>query len=239
MLMEAYLSGDLDAESSRAFENRVVSDPDFKLAFENYKSTHQFLRQKLTNEEDTLAFKENLEKISSDYFDDEVLAKPKLRRIKPWYFSVAAGIIILFGIFIAQQFSSPTYDDFANYGTISLTVRGGQDDLKSKAEKHFNQKDYKDAERYFAELLQRDPEQTELQLYRAVCLVELNKYAKADALYQEIAKSPSVYADKAKWYLALSKLKQNEKTASISVLKSIPEDAEDYPNAQELLNKLE
>ena len=239
ILFEAYLSGSLDAESIQDFEDRLTSDDEFKTAFNDFQKAETFLEHKFKNEEKTQNFKENLEKISSGYFKKEGSQKAKVVRIKPWYYSVAAAVILLFGVVIAQQFSNPTYDDFADYGTISLTVRGGENNLQTKAEKAFNQKDYKDAEKYLSQLLQNDPDNLELQLYKAVSLVELNKYEEADTLYQNIIKSPSVYTNKAHWYLALSKLKQKEKEESIRVLKSIPEDAEDFDSAQELLRKLE
>ncbi|MCL8008486.1 hypothetical protein M8845_13740 [Gelidibacter japonicus] len=239
ILFDAYLSGSLDAESIQAFENRLKSDADFNLAFNDYRQAEAFLEHKFKNEEKTQRFKENLEHISSGYFKKEASDKTKVRRINPWYYSVAAGVILLFGVVIAQQFSSPTYDDFANYGKISLTVRGSENDLQNKAEKAFNNKDYKDAERYLTQLLQKDQDNIELQLYKAVSLVELNKYEEADALYQNVIQSPSVYSNTAKWYLALSKLKQKKISESITALESISEDADDFESAQKLLKKLE
>lgn len=239
ILFDDYLSGNLDAESVQTFELRLASDAEFKSAFTAYQNAEAFLEHKFENEEQTQGFKENLEQISSGYFKKDASLKPKVRRINPWYYSVAAGIILLFGVVIAQQFSSPVYDDFANYGTLSLTVRGSENDLQNKAEKAFNNKDYKDAEKHLSQLLQKDPDNIELQLYKAVSLVELNHYEDADALYQKVIQSPSVYSNKAKWYLALSKLKQKKNSESITVLKTIREDAEDFESAQKLLKKLD
>lgn len=238
-LFEAYLSGSLDAESIQDFEARLTADAEFAVAFNSYRQAENFLKHKFNNEEQTQSFKQNLAQISSDYFKKGATSEVKVVRIKPWHYSVAAAVILLFGIVIAQQFSNPTYDDFANYGTISLTLRGEGNNLQTKAEKAFNNKDYEAAEKHLSELLQKDPNNIELQLYKAVSLVELNTYKEADALYQNIIQSPSVYASKAKWYLALSKLKQKNNAESIQILKSIPEDADDFDNAQKLLRKLE
>lgn len=236
---EAYLSGTLDAKAVEAFKDRLQSDADFKVAFEDYKEATLFLNHKIKNEAQSVDFKENLEQIGSNYFNKTGGSEVKIKRIKPWFYSVAAAVILLFGVVIAQQFSNPTYDDFANYGTLSLTVRGEENKVQHKAEKAFNQKDYRNAEKYLSELLQKDSENLELQLYRAVSLVELNAYKTADIMLHDIIESTSVYSNKARWYLALSKLKQNNKVASIEVLKSIPGDAEDYENAKKLLNKLQ
>ena len=239
ILFDAYLSGSLNAETIQAFEDRLTSDAEFKRDFDDFQRAESFLEHKFDNEAQTQSFKDNLEQISLGYFDKKVEPKGKVIRIKPWYYSVAAAVILLFGVVIAEQFSNPTYDDFADYGTISLTVRGGENNLQTKAEKAFNNKDYTDAEKYLSQLLKEDRDNIELELYKAICLVELNKYYEADVLYQNIIQSPSVYRSKAKWYLALSKLKQKQKAETIEVLKSISEDAEDFNRAQELLRKLE
>lgn len=237
ILFEEYLSGQLSLEEKQAFETRLERDASFNKAFEAYKETSHFLEQHIKNKAETEAFKANLERVSSAYFKKQ--APLKTKRINPWYYSIAAAAILAIGFFIAQQFSSPVYDDFANYGTISLTVRGSQNDLSTKAETAFNNHNYKDAESYFSDMLETDKANIELLLYRAVSLVELNKYDEADKLYNNIIQTPSVYKNKAIWYLALSKLKQGDEEACLNVLKNLPEEAEDYQQAQELIEKLQ
>jgi len=239
ILFEDYLSGNLDEESKQAFEQQLKTDHIYNEAFETYKNTSKFVENHYKNGEQTDAFKKTLETVSNNYFKDTASSKSKLRRINPWFYSVAAAAILIIGFFIGQQFSSPIYDDYANYGTISLTVRGDQNETLTKAETTFNNHNYKNAETYFSELLQSDPDNIEFQLYQAVSLVELNHYVQADALFNGIMKTPSVYKQKATWYLALSKLKQKDTESCIRILKSIPEDAEDYEQAQKLLNKLD
>ena len=195
ILFEDYLSGHLSLEEKQAFETRLESDAPFNKAFEAYKETSGFLEHHIKNTAGTEAFKANLERVSSAYFN--------------------------------------------NYGSISLTVRGTQNNLTTKAETAFNNHNYKDAERYFLDMLETDKDNIELQLYRAVSLVELNKYNEADKLYNNIIQTPSVYKNKAIWYLALSKLKQGDEEACVNVLKTLPEEAEDYQQAQELIDKLD
>ncbi|EGV43742.1 hypothetical protein BZARG_1182 [Bizionia argentinensis JUB59] len=239
ILFEDYLSGNLDPESVQAFQNRLETDLVFKEAFQIYKDASQFLENHLKNAEQTEAFKSQLEKVSSNYFKDSVQATSIKKRINPWFYSIAAAAVLVIGFFIGQQFSNPVYKDYANYGTISLTVRGNQDAILHKAETAFNNHNYKDAETYFSELLESDSTNIEFQLYKAVSLVELNHFNKAETLFNEIMETPSVYKNKAMWYLALSKLKQKNEAACISILKRIPEDAEDYQQAQKLLNKID
>ncbi|MCX7547074.1 hypothetical protein OS188_03815 [Xanthomarina sp. F1114] len=238
ILFEDYLSGNLDTTEIVAFENRLQNDFEFKDAFEVYKSTSKFLENHIENEEKAETFKTNLETVSSKYFAKEEASKSRLKGINPWYYSLAAAAILVIGFFFTQQFSNPVYEDYANYGTISLTVRGTQSEVLSKAETAFNNHNYKEAEIYFSQILKTDTNNMELQLYKAVSLVELSNYTEADTLFNSIIKSPSVYKNKAIWYLALSKLKQGDNTACINTLKTLPEDSEDYNEAQKLIKKL-
>ena len=238
ILFEDYLSGMLQPEELVAFENRLQNDLSYKEAFETYKQASLFLENQVKNEEKSKAFKANLETVSSRYFDEKETSKTKFKGINPWYYSMVAAAILAIGFFVTQQFSNPEYDDYANYGTISLTVRGTQSEVLSKAETAFNTHNYEDAEVYFSELLKIDTNNMELQLYKAVSLVELNKYTEADVLFDRIIQTPSVYKNKAIWYLALSKLKQEDEAACVLILKTLPQDSEDYKQAQQLIKKL-
>ena len=139
-----------------------------------------------------------------------------------------------------NQFSGePSYSDFANYNQISLTVRGTSDALLKEAETAFNNKNYEEAEQLFNQILEQVSSNTEIQLYKSITLIETNQFDEADELLEGISEGNSIYKNKATWYLALSKLKQNNLESCKSILKSIPDDAEDYKQAQKLLNKLD
>jgi len=241
-LFDDYLSKLLDTKAVSNFEERLKTDIDFKNAFETYKQASAFLENKFTNVEADLAFEENVKGISETYFKEEhktsINEEPKVRRLRPWYSGVAIAAVLLIGFFVMQQFGNPSYSDYADYETISLVVRGNQSEILSRAEKAFNNKEYREAANYFEELLKTDANNTELQLYQAVSLVELNMFDEADALFGKITASNSIYKDKAQWYLALSKLKQEDFEACKNSLKAISVDADDYEQAQDLLSKL-
>ena len=70
-------------------------------------------------------------------------------------------------------------------------------------------------------------------------LMQLNKFDTADSLLIGLSKGQSAYKNKGTWYLALSKLKQKEYDDCVELLKTIPEEAEDYRAAQKLIKKLD
>lgn len=238
ILFENYLSEDLSEIEKNAFETRLETDSKFKESFNTYKELSSFLEHKFENEATSTAFQNNLKNISKSYFEKQEAPK-KVIQFKPWQYAMAASIVLLIGITLFNNLSNPVYHDYANYESISLTVRGNQDGLLKTAENAFNNKDFAKADVAFKELLLTDEKNSEFQFYRGVTNIELNKFEVSDWLLKGLKDGNSVYKNKATWYLALSKLKQKKEAACLEILKTIPEDADDYKAAQKLINKLD
>ncbi len=235
ILFENYIQRRLSEAEQETFETRLKDDSEFKAGFNTYKELSGFLEHKFGNEAGAIAFQDNLKKISTSYFEKQ--QPKKVIRFKPWQYAVAASVLLLIGLFMFNS-SDPVYGDYANYKAISLTVRGHNNDLLKTAEIAFNTKDFAKADTAFKDLLEKDETNTELQFYRGIANIELNNYEVADNLLQILSKGTSVYKNKAIWYLALSKLKQNDTEACSAILKTLPEEADDYKTAQKLLKEL-
>ncbi|GAA3564078.1 hypothetical protein [Snuella lapsa] len=234
---EAYLTNELSQEARINFETRLKADAEFNKAFNTYKELSAFLAHTLENETPSEAFKSNLENISNTHFSKYKKQKTVFA-LRPWQYAVAASIVLLIGVFMFNQ-STPVYSDYANYGNVSLTVRGDDSELIKTAEIAFNTKDFNKASKALNKLIALDTENAELKLYRAIANIELNEFDKADTELDGITKGNSVFKNKAIWYLALSKLKQKDYKACKAVLKTLPEEAEDFERAQKLLSKLD
>ncbi|GAB1855347.1 hypothetical protein MHTCC0001_01800 [Flavobacteriaceae bacterium MHTCC 0001] len=239
---EAYLSKELSEKETITFEERLNTEPEFQQAFETYKALSSFLEHKFENEEVLNAFRDNVGKISDSYFDESQKMKEAKSTAKTFTlmkYLVAASVAILFGIFTFNQFSTPTYNDYANHGTVSFTVRGDNVALLKSAEDAFNTKNYAEAEVALQSLITMDETNSELKLYRAITNIELNNFSVSDSILEALSQGKSVYKYKATWYLALSKLKQENHEASLQILKTIPEDADNFEQAQKLIGKLD
>ena len=242
ILFEDYLSENLSKDEVAVFEKKLKTDNAFAEEFQTYKDLSSFLDDKFRNEEETKSFKQNLKFISDRHFiENEETTEEKVgsKTLSLFKYMIAACIVIMFGVVALNQFLSPTYSDFNNYETISLTVRGENDNLLKTAEKAFNTKDFASAEKAFKKLIESDKDNAELKLYRAITNIELNNFEVSDSLFEDLRRGNSVYKNKATWYLALSKLKQDDETTCITILKAIPEGADDYKQAQKLLDKLD
>lgn len=238
LLFENYLSGDLSSEERQQFERLLTEDASVRKSFETYKDIASYLEQSISKKEESEAFKENLNNISDSYFNVEE-TETKTRKLRPWNLAIAASIVLLLGFFIFNPFSTPTYSDYNDFETISLTERGEQDELLKLAELAFNNKNYEKAAEAFNTLLENDSTNNELKLYTAISNVEIDNYEVSDVLLEEIIQGKSIYVEQAKWMYALSQLKQKQHKESLEILKTISEESEYYNEAQKLINKLD
>lgn len=239
ILFEDFISHSLSDSERKTFEKRIREDNSFREAFALYKETSEFLAHKFSDKAEREAFKENLSKISGKQMDTVNSPTKKVKLLHPWKLAVAASIIVIAGLFYSQWFTTPAYNDFADYPQISLAVRGDVNQTAADAESAFNSQNYQEAIPSFKSLLETEPQNQEIQLFLAVSLVEENAFAEADVLFESLLKEPSAYLNQARWYAALSKLKQKEYKQSKAFLQLIPKDAEKYTLAQKLLKKLE
>jgi len=242
ILFESYLSSELSDDEVADFETRLKTDLEFNQTFKTYKELSSFLEHKFENKDTSKAFQNNLEQISNAYFNknEEVSESKKTTKTFQFYkYAIAACVVVLFGIFTFNQFSNAKFSDYNNYDSISLTVRGNQNELLQTAENAFNNKDFAKAEEAFKSLIANDKDNSELKLYRAIANIELDNFEISDSLLKDLSKGNSAYKYKATWYLALSKLKQKNNKASLEILKTIPEATDNYKDAQKLIDKLD
>ena len=240
-LFVAYLENELSSSERETFERKLNEDSKFEAEFLEFKNIYIVLENRLSPERASVL--ETINQVNSNFNYKPSKAttektEKKVIKFKPWKYGIAASILLAIGIFIFNNFSKPTYSDFAAQETISLTVRSDVDETTKNAEVAFNSADYSKALIYFNELLKVEPNNLQLQYYKSVALIELSEYDEADSLLKKISESNSVYASKAKWIKALSYLKQKRYKEAKEVANSITPSDPEYQKAQKLLSKL-
>lgn len=245
ILFEDYLQNTLSTDEIAAFELRISEDKEFQSSFETYKDLNSYLSHNFGKQTERNAFKDNLNKVSERHFNSAEYTTTaatetnvKTFKIKPWQYAIAASVMLLLGVTFFNQFSSPSYSDFS-HDTISLTLRGDQDEQIKMAEEDFNAGHYEDAATLFESLRENDPENKEFALYHAISLIEINQYTEADIILSNLTAVPSAYTNDAIWYHALSKLKQDKEEECIALLQQIPSGTNRYDEAQELIDDLQ
>lgn len=229
-----YLEDEMSIEEKNTFEKQLSEDRELASGLEIFKELNLHLSNKFGNETELNAFKQNIKSISNEHFKDK---KSKVIVFKPWQYSIAASVAILLGLFVFMQNNNPKFEDYNQHENAYFTERGPTENYLKAAQDAFNSKNYKEATTQF-ELVLKENESPEIQLFYAISLLEDNKFQKADIYLMDLKLSNSVFKNKAIWYLGLSKLKQKEYKSCKEILNSIPKDYEDYDQVQELLDKL-
>ena len=237
---DKYLNNELSKEELISFENRLETDTEFQEEFNIYKALESSLSSTYENETAEAELRNTLTELGEKHIKEET-PKKKTKVISLMNYRklmVAASIALLIGFFIFKDGGTPTYNDFSNHQTLELVVRSDQNEAFSKAEKAFNSKNYEEALTQLTILSSTHPNDIEIELYKAICLLELNNFTTADTIFDNISKGDSSFTTTALWYKALSLLKQEKLDECKQILESIPESAEEYEQAQQLLNKL-
>jgi TolA-binding protein len=235
ILFDQYLQGEMTVEERDSFEQHLSHDYELALEFDTFKEVQSHLKNKFEQQEEREAFKENLTAISGKHFNN---GKAKVVLMRPWYFAAAASVIILFGLFFFDYNQNPNFGDFNHPETASFVERGNANATLKEAEKAFNERKYAEAIPLFEEIL-KDKNTPEIQYFYGISLLEVNKFPKAESVFKELISGNSVYKEKAKWNLALSKLKQKKYAECKQVLQTISQDYENYDDVQELLDELD
>lgn len=229
-----YLENELSAEEKTNFEKQLNEDTEMATAFKIFKELHLHLENKFGKEQELKAFKKNLKSISATHFNPK---KSKVVAFKPWQYAIAASVAVLMGLFVFQNIN-PTFDDYNNPEMATFIERGDVNQNLKLAQDAFNSKNFKKAIPYFETVL-KESKSPEIQYFYAVSLLEDNQFPKAETNLLELKSRNSIYKNKATWYLALSKLKQEDYDSCKEILLTIPEDFEDYDQVQQLLNELD
>jgi predicted Zn-dependent protease len=229
---EHYLANEMTSEEKITFENQLKNDSSFSESFTLYKETTQFLAHKFSKEK--AEFNQNLKSIAAQHFTTK--KETKVIAFKPWYYAVAATIVVVIGMWMMMQ-NDPSYSDFNQHETAIFVERSDSNENLRLAQEAFNRKDYPKAVEAFDKI--QDVRKPELQFFYAISLIETNNYAKAELFLDQLRSGNSVYKDRATWYLALSYLKQDKREDCKLMLNEIPSGAEDYDKAQQLLKELD
>lgn len=235
IIFDQYLQGKMTVEERKGFEKKLSDDSEFALAFENFKAVNLRLETKFGYEQEHVAHNENLKYISDS---DKKKKKNKAVSLKPWYYAVAASVVVLIALFYFNYDSNPDFEDFNHPDQASFSEREEKNATLKETEIAFNARKYKDAIPLFEETL-KNYKTPEIQCFYGISLLEDDQLVKAEAVFNELKSGTSAYKDKALWNLALLKLKQKDYTACKENLEAISQDYEGYDDVQELLNALD
>ena len=240
-ILDNYFNGLLSPEKAQVVEARAASDAEFGQEFALRQQMEAFPRRAAQRR----AFADTLTTVSADFFQEEKSEAPenqphitaKVTRLR-WLAAAASLVLAVAAVWFFTSTGAPEYRQYAQHTPLSLTPRGDADEAANEADAAFNGKNYAAALSALDRLLTQQPDNVIAQLYKGICLIELDRAAEARGLLAPMASGSSALRSEAVWYVALSFLKEKNTAACRGELSKIPSGDARYGQAQELLKKL-
>lgn len=225
-LFESYLMGELSMEEVSDFEEKLVSDSDFKLIFEEYKSLKIGLKKH---------FREELKSKFSDI--DNRLDSPKKKefRIHRWFVSSVAAMLVI-GLFVFNNQSNSSSDLVAKYWPYEagLPVRMSEENKYDDAMNAFKLEEWGKAE-----ALLKSIDSDTSNYYLGVVNYELKDFATSLDYFNQIDANSSFY-EEARFRLALIYILQDDLDLANEILAiQIKKETIFSTEAKEVLEEME
>lgn len=227
--IDRYLLEKMSTDERASFQKEIKTNEELRQEVDHQKEAINLIREH--GRQETKAWIKNI--VRNTDTNDETLPIPP-RRIFLKIAGVAASIALLIGVvfLIKAIIDPPTSDPIAlfkqHYQPFSETQ------LNSSADKAYHEANYKEALSIFEQNSTLDIKQ---QLMLGICYLETRDYSNAIQQFQKNYDNIS-YGNEAKWYAALTYLKQKKHLESKNLLKQI-QTGKLKEQAQELIQELE
>ena len=232
-----YLDGEMNAEEFEAFEKQLKLDAELQKKVELYKDINDTLKMKMHPDDNERALRNTLKGMVDEYFHSKAKVVPLMRA--RWLAAAAAVLIVAVTLTIWSRERKDLYRQYADIQMPAVAERGiPVDSLLKRSTEYFNNKSYSESLPLFEAILKDDPQNSFVHYYYAIALLENGKIEKSRAELVHLYNGNSLFRYDAAFYMALSYLKEKNKTTCKEWLNKIPPDADVYIKALQLVKKL-
>jgi tetratricopeptide (TPR) repeat protein len=222
-LIDLYFDNSLSPKEQLLFNDLLQNDLDFKNEFVFRKDLKKVIA--VSQQEDL--------KASLGKFEDKIHHNSKLMMLpKKWLVAASVFVLASFGLYSVKTVYFPSneviYETYFTScrNTIQPVVRGeNPNTIEYRAFVAYEAHDYYKAINLFNSVA--DPEAPYINFYKGLSYMEINKLPRAIELLDPISKAENLegksadFDEKAKWYLALAYIKNNENKKAIEELSLI------------------
>lgn len=244
-----YLDGKLSGKELDVFLQEVKNNPELRELLYLHKEVDAAIKDK-----DAQRLREKLDKAYMDFIASEKASHKQKKtatgiiRLKK-YIKYAAVIAFLFAgtfyLIINRKKLTPgqLYSMYYQPYETDVTIRSTDSETSKILEgiKLCQQGNYDEANKNFSEVLESNANCMEAHFYKAMSLMEMQKYEEAvRSLHIILEDDQSAYTTHADWYLGLCYLKMNKKDKAIRVFTIISDSTSHYYSVKacELLEKI-
>lgn len=251
-LIEKFLDGKMTPEEKREFEQRLNLDQSLKEMMNDMNVLLDGIKasaSKSTKEEklERLRFFAEINDIEKNAANLETPARVVPLYRSPWLWSAAASIVLVTTIAIYfvgertplnEKLYTAYFQPFDSPG--GSAVRGGPPKitLKAQAYQAYDSGNYAAAAQLFEQLV-KDNDDAIAQMCLGNTYLEQGKTAKAEKVFTDMLAKQNDLLTPAKWYLALTYLKENKLERAKAALWEVSKSSTYGEKAQQLLKKLD
>ena len=250
--IEKFLDGKMSTEEKREFENKLSTEQSLKAMMTDMNLLVEGIKMSaaqtsMEEKSDRLKFFTEINDIEKDAFEiqaPETKVVPMYR--KPWALSAAASILLLVTLTfylmrdqtpINEQLYTAYFEPFDSPGS-GLTRGTNEVTIKNEAYQAYDNGNYKVAAQLFEQII-NEKEDAIAQLCLGNAYLEQNDIAKAEKIFTDMLTKHSELITQAKWYLALTYLKENKLERAKAILWQISKSSTYGEKSQKLLKELD
>lgn len=233
-LIEDYLDGNLAENELKEFQVKYDSDPAFRNDVRLFKEINTSIR-----EDDIVNLRKQLKTITNKNKTKFYLTLP---------FRYAASIIVVLGmfalykIFVKPLNTQELYNTFYKTYDADFTKRSANKTKKESTEFGlvlYENGDFEGAYHIFQNYLKENYNNQTIKFFAAIAALETNRTDEAIEALQEISTTKnSLFISKAKWYLSLAYIKNEQIDLAKKILVELSDEPGEYQaSAKELLKK--
>lgn len=235
--IDDFLLGRMNEGDKVAFQKQIKEDPVLE--------KEVALQQKIIR--GIKAFNNQELKARLKEIHKQVASKPEeAPRLHPVYRYAAAAASLLFLTMVAYWMFQPKgpadlYQAYYEPYSFAAGSRDANEKLLVEASTLYQQEQFQAALPKLDSLTKKDPDSLDYQLALGICYMEIGANNNANAIFQGIIQNGNaLYVDQARWYLALSLLKGDQKNEARDLLNILTQDsnADHYEEAIRLLDAL-
>ncbi|WP_295116789.1 hypothetical protein [uncultured Chitinophaga sp.] len=234
--IDRYLSGDLNGEELRDFEQRLLEDANLRKALGTQRELQDTLHRELFPDQRQQAFMQTLASHRGSVADQ---TQKRREQIPRYVIAATAMAAMIAGLLFFSPWQKDLYHQYSSVEMVSPAERGEHNEGRLlKAVELFNDKEFASAIPLLGEALTGDSTNAYARYYRGIALMETSQLPEARTDLQKVFDGNSLFKYDAAFYMALTYLKEDDFNNSRVWLQKIPEDAANYEKAQKLLNDL-
>lgn len=240
--IEDYLDNALTDAERAAFEAEARADPAVADALGLAREARERLARQWSHERAEAELKETLSSLGKQHFGGNsakktILAHPT--RVRWWLAAAAAAIILAVWLAWPRE-ADALYERYRTFPEAAFALKNGgtSGQALDAAAKSFNDRDFAPALAALNAHLNTTPNDLEARFFAGLCQLELGQLAEAEATFRQILSPENAWSGEARWYLALTYLRQKKTGQCKEALRQIPPGGAHHAEAQELLQKI-